>query len=205
MARDTHNGKESDESNRQRDRFGLLKHPDRERAGAEGLLISIGEGDPETVRETLGGRPHRRGTWVNVNVVLSTAEVARILLEMEDTQHETVADFVRMGLWRLLAYFDTQVGTDVQHDIPVPDEVWERAKLRAAHGYQRGDEPEQAFYSAMNDYLNTPPNYVRAGSPPSEDPLTHWDLPIDRGAEVDRDHKPIGTDDPSNYPEDAEE
>ena len=177
--------------------------PDRKTARQEGVVLEIGEGDPETVREDLRRlSAHRRGTYAEVSVLYPTAELERLLLEVEETGHDTVSDLIRTLVQVGLAeFFDASPAEQV--DVEVSDDVWARARLDAAAAYQRGEDPETAFHNRMIETTPTHHNYVPEGSDPSVDPYTPDDLPIDRGAEVEVDHRRVAPEEFSD--EDVEE
>lgn len=161
------------------DRFGYAI-PDVETAQDEATVLYLDEGDTEAVREQLddlGG--HRRDTYGLVEVLLPTAEIERILLEMEDTNHDTVAGFLRGGLAWMFNYFDGQLDeARTQVDVPISEAAWERARLDAAASYQRGKDRDLAFWDTMAEHGPHHNNYHIEGAGPSEEPLGPDDLPV---------------------------
>lgn len=154
--------------------------PDYQTALEEGVVIEVGEGTPEQLEKAFEGFPgHSRRTWAHIDLVLPTAELERLMLELEETEHESVVSLIRVLTSIGLRRFFEQ-GTAEQVNVEVPEETWKRIRLEAAAGYQRGEDPERAFQDRMVETLPAYHNYLLEGSPPDEDPLTPGDLPIIR-------------------------
>lgn len=148
-------------------------------------LIYVGEGAPEDVREALEPIEHRRGSWAEVAVRLPTAELERLLLEIEETDHDTVADFIRTLFWVRLTMQDHKRTQKTQVDVPVSEDAWRRVSLQATAWYQQGKDPEDAFHDAMTEMVPVAYNYIPKGSHPSVEPYTYRDLPIEADDDED--------------------
>jgi hypothetical protein len=119
--------------------------------------------DPEDEAELRENLRFTPGETVTVPVRLPSAVWARVYDDLADREHsDTVAEWIETAThFRLQMYApDDDEQLTIQPDVALDAETWERIRLLALSRIQAGEDPEFAFWDAVEEHVDLTPNLV---------------------------------------------